>query len=82
VAWRFLLIILTLGNYEQHARSNRLPRPIREVNVAFSFEAVEGLIGRMPVYRSLVARNAVVNPDVKFVGIEKQSFMLAGSRPP
>jgi len=80
VAWRFWLVILTLGDYDQHAWGNRLPRPIREIYEAFPLETIEGLICRMPVHRALVAWYAMVNPDMIVVGIEKQSFMLAGSR--
>ncbi len=57
-----------------------MPRSIGEIYIAFPLETVEGLIRRVPVHRALVARNTVMNPDVVVVGIEKQSFMLAGSR--
>jgi hypothetical protein len=32
------------------------------------------------VHRAFVARYAIVNPDMKIVGIEKKPVMLAGSR--
>jgi hypothetical protein len=79
VAGCFLLIILPLGDDHQHAWGDRLPRPVREIYEAFPLETIKGLIRRMSVHGALVARYAIVNPDMKVVRIEKQPVMLAGS---
>ena len=79
MARRFLLVVLTLGDDNQDAGRDRLPRAIGVIYEAFPLKTVEGLIRRMSVHRPLVTRYTVVNPDMIIVRIEEQPFMLAGA---
>src|SRR5262245_46668400 len=75
----FLLVILAVGDDDQHARRDRLPRAVRVIDIALALETIEGLVRCVPMHRPLVARYTMVNPDMIIVGIEKQSLMLARS---
>ena len=80
MAWRFLFVILTLGDYHQHAWSYRLPRPIREIYEAFTLETIEGLICCMPDPVTLGLVDSLARPGGNITGLTNITTVLAGKR--